>query len=224
MGHYLSISVNDKLYQKDPLSTELGRKILKEGILLIEEFGLESFNFKKLAERIESTEASVYRYFENKHKLFLYLINWYWDWLSYRIESSTVNVTDPRRKLSIMLMVLIDSTKRNLEVEYIDEDILHKIVIVEGAKAYHHKLVDEENTNGFYIPHKKVSESIALAISELKPGFPYVHSMASMIMDTVLNSLYFSNHLPRLTDIKNDGNQAEEVLYMLEFFIDRLMA
>ena len=69
----IRIQLNDKLYLRDPQDTKLGRKIIKHGILLLDEIGLESFNFKKLALRIESTEASVYRYFENKHLLLTYL-------------------------------------------------------------------------------------------------------------------------------------------------------
>ena len=71
MGHFLGITVNDKLYIKDPQSSELGQKIIENGIILIDEIGFENFTFRRLALKIESTEASVYRYFENKQKFFL---------------------------------------------------------------------------------------------------------------------------------------------------------
>ena len=58
-------------YLKDPQGSELGINILKASIELIEEIGIEDFTFKKLSIRIESTEASVYRYFESKHQLLL---------------------------------------------------------------------------------------------------------------------------------------------------------
>ncbi|MFT8175893.1 TetR/AcrR family transcriptional regulator, partial [Salmonella enterica] len=79
------ISVNPKLYVKNPESSELGRKIIQQSILLIDEIGFEAFTFKKLGERIGSNESSLYRYFENKHKLLLYLTSWYWGWMEYRV-------------------------------------------------------------------------------------------------------------------------------------------
>ncbi|MDH5608082.1 MAG: TetR/AcrR family transcriptional regulator, partial [Cyclobacteriaceae bacterium] len=41
---------------------------------MIAQIGFERFNFKKLSTTINSTEASVYRYFKNKHQLLDYLI------------------------------------------------------------------------------------------------------------------------------------------------------
>ena len=77
MEHLLStvdIKVNEKLFLKNPTSSELGMKIINVGIALLQEIGFENFTFKKLAVRIETTEASIYRYFECKHSFLLYLI------------------------------------------------------------------------------------------------------------------------------------------------------
>jgi len=62
---------------------------------MIDEFAFEFFTFKKLAEEINSTEASIYRYFENKHLLLLFLMNWYC--VSYFIKINTINVDDPKK-------------------------------------------------------------------------------------------------------------------------------
>ena len=64
----LKIQVNDKIYVKDPETSTLGRKIIQESILLMDEIGFENFTFKKLGERIGSNESSIYRYYESKHK------------------------------------------------------------------------------------------------------------------------------------------------------------
>lgn len=40
---------------------------------MIYKTGYEAFTFKKLAEDIGTTEAGIYRYFENKYKLLVYL-------------------------------------------------------------------------------------------------------------------------------------------------------
>ncbi|MBC7747376.1 MAG: TetR family transcriptional regulator, partial [Methylotenera sp.] len=72
------ITVNDTLYVKNPETSPLGKKIIEHSILLIDQIGFESFTFKKLGECIGSNESSIYRYFESKHKLMLYLSSWYW--------------------------------------------------------------------------------------------------------------------------------------------------
>ena len=97
MSFEIKMSLNKGLYLKEPQDSGLGRNIIKHSILLIDEIGFESFNFKKLAIRIKSTEASIYRYFENKHLLLLYLVSWYWEWVGYLININTMNIDDPTR-------------------------------------------------------------------------------------------------------------------------------
>jgi AcrR family transcriptional regulator len=65
----LNIKMNNNLFLRDPEETELGREIIKNSIILIHKTGFESFTFKKLAEKIGTTEAGIYRYFENKHQV-----------------------------------------------------------------------------------------------------------------------------------------------------------
>ena len=77
----ITLKVNEHVYLKDPESSKLGKKIIQGSITLIEEFGFEAFTFKKLANHINSTEASIYRYFENKTKILLYITVWYWSWI-----------------------------------------------------------------------------------------------------------------------------------------------
>ncbi|HCF62820.1 MAG TPA: TetR family transcriptional regulator, partial [Chitinophagaceae bacterium] len=63
--------MNESVYIKNPDHSEIGRKIIKHGIDLINDLGFEHFTFKKLAVEIGTTEATIYRYFENKHRLLL---------------------------------------------------------------------------------------------------------------------------------------------------------
>ena len=55
----IKIQVNEKIYIKDPETSVLGKKIIEQSILLIDEIGFELFTFKKLGERIESNESSI---------------------------------------------------------------------------------------------------------------------------------------------------------------------
>lgn len=95
----VQIKMNASLYLRDPEQSELGKNIIKFSIELIHKQGFEAFTFKKLAEAIGTTEAGVYRYFENKHKLLVYIISWYWGWLEFQIGYQTKNVTNPVSKL-----------------------------------------------------------------------------------------------------------------------------
>jgi len=161
MGVNISISLNPGLYLKDPQQSELGKRIIKHSILMVNELGFEIFNFKKLAEEMKSTEASIYRYFENKHLLLIYLVSWYWEWLNYMIQIKTFNIEDPKKKLEIILHTFVSISEENPTIDYVNESALHKVVIAESTKAYHTKGVDEENNKGFFLNYKEIVTTVA---------------------------------------------------------------
>lgn len=219
----LKITLNKGLYLRDPQETSLGKKIIQHSILLIDEIGFESFNFKKLAQKIKSTEASVYRYFENKHLLLIYLVSWYWEWVSYLIDIHTMNIEDPARKLKIIIYTLVYASKDNPSIDYVNESVLHKLIIAEGAKAYHTKSIDEENKEGFFLNYKALTQKVAQVILEINPRFPYPHALASNLFEMANNHIYFALHLPKLTDIKVENDNFDEVEEMLEFFTFKIL-
>jgi AcrR family transcriptional regulator len=102
----IKIQVNPKLFLKDPHTSELGERIIYTSIKLINDLGFEHFTFKKLASEINSTEASVYRYFESKQKLMFYLINWYWSCVEYRLLFDTANINNPKERLTKSIQIL----------------------------------------------------------------------------------------------------------------------
>lgn len=223
MAVNISISLNPGLYLKDPQQSDLGRRIIKHSILLIEKLGFEQFNFKKLAENMKSTEASIYRYFENKHLLLLYLVSWYWEWLNYMIQIKTFNIEDPRKKLEIILHTFVSISEENPAIDYVNESALHRMVIAEGTKSYHTKGVDEENSKGFFLNYKEMVSTVSDVILEIDPEFPYPHALASNLFEMTNNHFYFADHLPRLTDISDKASQHEELEKMLRFFVSKLL-
>ena len=224
MSIEIKISLNNGLYLKEPQDSKLGRNIIKHSILLIDKFGFESFTFKKLAEEINSTEASIYRYFENKHLLLLFLVNWYWEWVSYLIGINTINVEDPKKKLKIVIHSFVYASKENPSVTYVSESKLHRIVISEGNKTYHTKEVDNENSKGFFKSYKDLAESVSNVISEINPAFKYPFSLATNLFEMSNNHIFFAKHLPRLTDISVEKNEVDEVESMLNYFADKLLS
>ncbi|MBV6426435.1 MAG: hypothetical protein KIPDCIKN_00947 [Haliscomenobacter sp.] len=206
MGVNIQIQLNENLYIRDPQDTKLGRSIIQHSIHLIDEIGFEDFTFKKLAQRIHSTEASIYRYFENKHRLLVYLLCWYWEWMRYLIEVNTKNIADPQEKLTIAISTIVDAALRDEAIDWVDEDVLYRIVVAESTKAYHTKKVDEENKQGFFLTYKSLSKTIAGIISEINPGFQYPKALASTLLEMAKDHIFFAQHLPSLTDISN-GNQ-----------------
>jgi len=224
MGFKIQIQVNEHLYLRDPQDSKLGRNILQHGICLLDELGLEEFTFKKLAHRIESTEASIYRYFENKHKFLVYLLCWYWERVRYRISYATTNINDPEQKLRIALSSIVESSKADPAVEYIDENILFRIVLAEGPKTYHTKWVDEENKKGFFAVYKALAADLAAIILEIQPEFEYPKSLASTLLEMANFHIYAAKHLPSLTEVRTHNEDLAHVKKMLDFFAFGLIA
>ncbi|WP_233752621.1 TetR/AcrR family transcriptional regulator [Flavilitoribacter nigricans] len=201
----------------------MGRNIIKHGILLVDEIGFEQFTFKKLAERIQSTEASVYRYFENKHNLLTYLVAWYWEWVSFQIDFHIMNISDPEQKLRIAIQSLVEASMENPAVDFVNESVLHRVVIDEGTKVYRTKQVDEENKDGFFIKYKALVKKVADLILEVNPKFPYPFALASTLFEMANDHVYFAQHLPQLTDIKINGENLSEVREMIDFMVFKLV-
>jgi AcrR family transcriptional regulator len=219
----IQIRLNENLYLRDPQQTKLGKKIIEFGILLIEDLGFEKFTFKKLADKIDSTEASVYRYFENKHKFLLYLVSWYWEWVKFQIEYNTMNIESHVRRLHISISMLVDSSRTNPAVEHVDENKLHRIIVAEAVKAYHSKDVDEENRAGLFLTYKTLCKVLYNQILNIKPDFPYAHTLASTLIEMTNNNIFYAEHLPSLTDIRIQDGNLQELKTMLEVFVSRIL-
>ncbi len=195
------IKVNESLYLKDPETSPLGKKIISEGINLMDELGFDAFNFKKLAEKAGTTEASVYRYFENKHKLLLYVTAWYWSWLNYKVFFNTINVESPRERLTRALDILTTGVLRDNNFSHVDEVKLHKIIISESSKAYLVKEVDNINSEGAYWIYKELVARVSDIILEINADYKYPHMLISTVIEGSHSQRYFAEHLPRLTDV-----------------------
>ncbi len=203
----LRIEINEALFVRDPQETDLGKRILEASIAMIDELGMESFTFKKLAEEIDSTEASIYRYFENKHRLLIYLITWYWNWLEYQIIFWTQNIESPEDRLAKALKLITEQKENDEQFPIIDEKALQRIIINESDKAYLTKHVDLDNNTGAFLGYKTVCERIAQIVLEINPEYQFAHSLISTSLEAAHQQIFFSQHLQRLSDIqKHNGD------------------
>lgn len=202
----IQITVDTALYLRNPEATTLGRKIVSSSIEMIDELGFEGFTFKKLGERIGSNESSIYRYFESKHALLVYLISWYWSWIEYQLVFATTNVESAETRLENCLKLITQQITEDTSISYVNEVTLHRIIIAESSKAYHTKDVDKENAKGYYKTYKRIVQRISDIVLEIKPAYEYPHMLISTVIEGAHHQRYFSEHLPALTDVKKGQN------------------
>ena len=196
----IHIAIDPSLYSKDPESSELGKKIISKGIELIDELGYEAFTFKKLGVEICSNESSIYRYFESKHALLVYLVNWYWSWIEYKLVFSTNNINSPKEKLKKAIHLLTEEIKEDNSITFINEIRLNEIIISESSKAYYTREVDEKNQKGYYKTYERLVQKLSSFILEINPEYAYPHMLISTIIEGSHHQYYFTKHLPSLTD------------------------
>ena len=205
----LKISVPDKIFIKDPETSPLGKKIIEQSIILINNQGFDNFNFKKLGELIGSNESSIYRYFENKHKLLLYLTSWYWAWIEYQLVFETSNIPNKLEKLSKAIEVVTRSIKEDSNYSHINEIILNKIIINENSKSYLTKEVDQENREGFFIVYKRIVHRLREMILAVNPSYKFATSLASTVIEASLHQHFLKDHFSSITDCNSDEDPTE---------------
>ena len=217
----VQIKMNEELYLRNPEGSELGKKIIENSILLIHRNGFEAFTFKKLAEEINSTEASVYRYFENKHRLLIYIVAWYWNWLKFQIIYETNNIVDPEIKLKKIIKLLASTVEDDDTTIHINESLLHQIVISEGSKVYLTKHVDDDNKHHFFKPYKELCAMVGDVILEYNKEYKYPKSLATTIIEMAHFQNYFMVHLPLLTDFSENKNTADIISFLEDLVFTR---
>ncbi len=213
----VALTINDTLFMKDPNSSSLGTRIIKEGISLLDEVGFEQFTFKKLALRIETTEASVYRYFESKHQFLLYLINWYWGMIEYRLAFETANISDAKVKLKKAIHLLTSIPDPEVEMVFDAEVKLKRVVINEASKVYFTKEVDKENEHGAYAVYKSIVSKVVEILEEINPNYPYGAMLVTTIIESSNQQRFFGEHLPRLTNTSPQKDTFEQFALDLVF-------
>lgn len=196
----IKVPVSEKLALRDPESSELGKSIVRQGVVLMHQLGFEQFTFRKLAHEINTTEASIYRYFENKHRLLLYILTWYWHYLQYVVLFSLQNLEDTTLKIKKVVEILSKEPPEDLDQSGIDKKSTYKIFIAESSKTYLTKEVGNINQERLFKPYKDLCALIARLFHDHNPDYPYPHSLASTLIEMAHFQPYFKDNLPSLTD------------------------
>ncbi len=212
----IKLSIPSSAFIKDPQDTKLGISIIQNSIELIDEIGFEAFTFKKLASKIESTEATIYRYFENKHQLLLYIYSWYWVWMEYRIVTATAGILNPKEKLLTGITLLIARIQEDNKFPFVNEVKLRQIIEQEGIKSILTKKVDIVNKVGVFDNYKNLVSILSNWILEINPHYIYPNMLITTVIEGAHLQHYFSDHLPRLTN----NTEAEDSVK--EFFLEMI--
>lgn len=214
MKFLLKFKLNQHLYVKDPGSSDLGQTIVENAIGLIYELGFEQFTFKKLSTKIHTTEATIYRYFTSKHRLLIYILNWYWSYLEFLTEMLIPAEMPACDKLKMLLTIITHCQKDERKLMDYNLDHLHSIVISESSKSYLVKEVDAINKEMAFNPLKSLCKRMSLIILEIQPGYLYARSLASTLLETAHDQQFFSEHLPSLT---NNLSKQQHKKYVLDY-------
>lgn len=203
-------------YLRDPQETKLGLSIIQHSILLVHEIGFERFTFKKLSESIGCTEASVYRYFNSKQQLLLFLFSWYWGWMNYRVQHEIDASKTPFERLEKAISLLIERTLDDQRTPFINEAKLQEIIEQEGVKSLLTKEVDAINKTGAFENYKQLVGHLATLIHAINPDYAYPNMLITTIIEGAHLQHFFADHLPRLT------NRSENHKSIASFYIDLL--
>ncbi len=208
----IKVNVNENIYLKDPESSELGRKIIQSSILLIDKIGFEAFTFRKLGQQIECPEASIYRYFENKQKLLIYLTSWYWGWMEYRLMIETANIPSAEKRLENALALITGKLTEKIFINEMDCTKLHQIVISESTKSYLTKEVDAINKEGVFKNYKQFVARVVLIINEINPHYKFPNMLVTTAIEGAHLQVFFAEHLPALTNKQKNND------YITQFY------
>lgn len=217
MQHDIRIKMNEKLYLRNPEDSIIGKRIVSQGLILINKLGFEDFTFKKLAKEIDTTEATIYRYFENKHRLLIYLITWYWSFLEYKVVFSLNNISDPEFKLKTIIRLLAIEPEKENDEGYISEHEAYQLLKWESSKAYLTRNVTKDNKDRLFKPYKDLCARISQIINEYNPKYKYPNSLASTVLEMSHAQNFFMENLPALTDASSPDSK--KLILFLEHLV-----
>ena len=214
LTNIIDVQVPENLYIKNPRESRVGKDILAHGAAMIAKCGIEAFNFLKLASECQCTEATIYRYFENKHKLLLYYLNLFWGWQEYFMVMRTHSVEEPGKRLKEVVSVLSHpEIPSNTDPAY-GANIV-EIATSEGVKIHLSREVGAEITDGSMFVYYRLLKRISKFISDKKPKHKYPDTLAITIIDAALQTKFYQDRYPGLAVNIHNAKSSGDFLFSL---------
>jgi AcrR family transcriptional regulator len=215
------------LYNKDPQSSTLGQNLLKESAKILAEEGFDTFTLKKLAQNLQTTESSVYRYFDNKHRLLVYHVNFYWNWLTEQVDIQCCQRTLHGKDAVCKVFEIMCFPERFAwPSAQIDFECMHKILTHQSVKAYFSQHVDLENREGAHIALKILVSQMGLWLSQDLREFEFPKTLITTLLNAVMMQPFYAEHLPSLTELPSpnptDTQTAQQTYRYVCQIIERL--
>lgn len=207
---HVSLVFDKGLYTKDPMSSAIGQEIIRQSVEMISATGLDQFTFKKLAQQLQSTESTVYRYFQNKHQLATYLASYHWSLMEWRIAFATANITNDQTRFENALRELCRWVVDDPESSYINEAKLQHMVITSGFNTFLPLELSKSEKQAYTSSYNHLIRRLSLIVQKSHRLIKHHDALASAIIESVHHQMYLQLHTPHLTDIKSKDQQ----LYM----------
>ncbi len=196
----LKITVDEHLFIKDPADTAVGGKLLHCALELIGEDGFENFTFRRLANEAGTTEATVYRYFENKQMLFSYLVAWYWNSLHLQVLIRTRSIRNAEKKIDEIIRLLIQPVAIPGDLYSGREQKLFRIVVHESPRIFAFKTDSTAEVGKARLhAYQRFINVFAAAIQEFRPAYPYPNMLAVAAAESAHLQLLIAEATPELT-------------------------
>jgi len=219
MNLHFQVHIPSRMAQHDPSHSRTGLKILNTAIQLIADEGYEAFHLSRLAEKAGTVESTVYRYFENKHKLLLYISGWYWAYLDFSIDYETREMKDPRQILSkaIEMMAGISLPKNSSLIG--DPLIIHRIITMEFSKIYITQMAHDDNKEGYFVYFKTFVNKIGNLLADIMPGYKFPRSLAFLLVLGIYQQIHVAEKLPALSDYDHSEPLDEYISHFIKDLI-----
>ena len=214
MAHYHLVP-DTSLHLRDPATSAIGERILSEGLVLMNELGLEAFTFKKLTEYAECTEATIYKYFPNKQRLLQYYFQLYWMWLDTHCQQEGRLLLDPWERVQGDIRALCGLWAKDAMAAQLDPIVLRELVIVEGSKSFLHRNVDEDNKLKLFQPYKNLCAHLASEIKACDKTCKQPRTFATMLIEMARSLEFAMEHLPALTELGAGGDRKKLAKFLI---------
>ncbi|MFN8673027.1 MAG: TetR/AcrR family transcriptional regulator [Candidatus Sericytochromatia bacterium] len=210
------LKLDKALYIKDPEETILGKEIVSKSIELIYELGFEKFTLKKLANHINSNEPSIYRYFENKQQLLIYLLSWYWTWIEFNIDNNTRNIKDPRERIKIIIKIISNSLTYDAKFTHINEEKLGLIAI----RSYQGLFINKDKN--IFSAFDSLCNKVSKVINELDSNYKLPKTIAISLIKIIQEQLFLKFNFPDMTELKDDNDNQVLIAFSEKFIFSFL--